>query len=251
MVLATMGPERVQGDRSAEANVGELERWLSAIGGAALALYGVERRGASGAMLALAGAELVRRGVSGRCMLYDAMGISTAGETRLGSLPHADGPTSRAAVLEARKAIKFEQSVTVDRPPAECYALWRDPENLPRFMSHVEAVERTGERSARWTMRLPAMGTVTLTAQVINDIPNELLAWKSTADSRIATAGSVHFRAVPGGGTEVRLVMEAEPPGGGSMPKGIAKLLGKAPDAMLREDLQRFKQVMETGQAAR
>lgn len=252
MVLATMGRQRVHDDRSAESNVGELERWLSVFGGAALAMYGVERRGASGALLALAGAELVRRGVSGRCMLYDAMGISTVGDTRLGSLPHPDAPTSRAAVLQARHAIKFEQTVTVNRPAAECYALWRDPENLPRFMSHVESVERTGDDHARWTLRLPGAGSVRMTAQVINDLPNELIAWKSTEDSTIATAGSVHFREAPGGrGTEVRLVMEAEPPGGGSMPKGIAKLLGKAPDAMLREDLQRFKQVAETGEPAR
>lgn len=246
MVLATMGPERVQGDRSAEANVGELERWLSVVGGAALALYGVERRGAGGALLALAGAELVRRGVSGRCLLYDALGISTEGDSRLGAMPHDDGPTSRGAVLQARNAIKFEHVVTVGRPAAECYALWRNPENLPRFMSHVESVERMSDTSARWRLRLPGAGAVTLTAQVINDLPNELIAWKSTEDSTIATAGSVHFRPSAGGrGTDVRLVMEAEPPGGGSMPKGLAKLLGKAPDAMLREDLQRFKQVAE------
>lgn len=252
MVLATMGQERVRGDRSDQSNVGELERWVSVLGGAALALYGVERRGASGALLAVAGAELVRRGVSGRCMLYDALGVSTVGDTRMGALPHEDGPTSRGAVLEARKAIKFEHVVTVNCSAAECYALWRDPENLPRFMSHVQAVERLSETSAKWTLRLPAAGSVTMTAQIINDIPNQLIGWKSTEDSTIATAGSVHFREAPGGrGTEVRLVAEAEPPGGGSMPRGLARLLGKAPDAMLREDLQRFKQVAEAGEVAR
>jgi uncharacterized membrane protein len=249
MVLATTGPRRVHDDTSEAGNgrnVGELERWLSVLGGAALAVYGVDRRGAGGALLALAGAELVRRGVSGHCLLYDTMGVTTAGG---GALPRRDEPTSRAAVLQARHAIKIERSVTVNRPPAECYAFWREPSNLPRFMQHLEQVEAGGEGRSRWRVRLPGGRMVEWTALVINDVPNELIAWKSAEDADIANAGSVHFRPTAGGrGTEVRLVMEAEPPGHGAIPRTLARLLGMAPDAMVREDLRRFKQLMEVGE---
>ena len=249
MVLATTGLQRVHDDTSEAGNgrnVGELERWLSVLGGAALAVYGVDRRGAGGAILALAGAELVRRGVSGHCLLYDTMGVTTAGSS---GLPRPDEPSGRAAVLQARHAIKIERSVTVNRSPAECYAFWRDPSNLPRFMQQLELAEPGGEGRSRWRVRLPGGSTVEWTAVVINDLPNELIAWKSTEDSDIANAGSVHFRPTAGGrGTEVRLVMEAEPPGHGAMPRTLARILGMAPDAMVRDDLRRFKQLMEAGE---
>jgi uncharacterized membrane protein len=252
MVLATIGPQRVRDDTSAAArgkNVGETERWLSVLGGAALAVYGVDRRGLGGAVLAIAGAELVRRGVSGHCLLYDAIGLTTAEQDGLIPIPKRDQPTSRGAVLQARHAIKIERSVTVNRTPAECYAMWRDPANLPRFMQHVEHVEQLDERRAHWKMQLPGGKRVEMIAIVINDIPNSLIAWKSSEDSDIANAGSVHFRDAAGGvGTDVRLIMEAEPPGHGAIPRTLALLLGKAPDAIVREDLERFKQLMETGE---
>jgi uncharacterized membrane protein len=251
MVLATTGQQRVHDDTGQSGNgrnVGELERWLSVLGGAALAVYGVERRGAGGALLALAGAELVRRGVSGHCLVYDAMGVTTS-DGAGGTLPRPDEPSSRSAVLQARHAIKIERSVTVNRRPAECYEFWHEPSNLPRFMQHVEQVERAGDASARWRVRLPGGKTVEWTAIIINDVPNELIAWKSSPDSDIANAGSVHFRPTAGGrGTEVRFVMEAEPPGHGALPRTLARLLGMAPDAIVREDLRRFKQLMEVGE---
>jgi uncharacterized membrane protein len=248
MVLATTGPQRVKHDASeADHNVGGLERWLSVLGGSALAVYGIDRRDLGGAAVALLGAELVRRGVTGHCLLYGALGISTEGEGVM-SLPHRDAPRSRSASLVARHAIKIENSVTVNRPAEELYAFWRDASNLPRFMTHLEACEVIDDMRARWRLKLPAGRSAEFVAEIINDVPNELIAWKSEEGADVANAGSVHFRAAPGGrGTEVRLVFDAEPPGGGAMPKSLAKLLGKAPDHMIREDLRRFKQLMETG----
>ena len=250
MVLATMGPERVKHETTERSttNVGQVERWASVLGGVALAVYGVERRGASGAVLALAGAELLRRGISGHCVLYDTLGITTTERDGVSTLPYRDGPTSRGAVLQARHAIKIERSVTVNRPPAECYAMWRDPANLPRFMEYLEHCESVGPDRTRWSISLPGGKSIDWTAVVINDIPNELIAWKSEEGADVANAGSVHFRPLEGGrGTEVRLIMEAEPPGHGAMPRSLAKLIGRAPDAVVQSDLRRFKQLMETG----
>src|SRR3954452_7180169 len=80
MVLATAGASRVRDARAADdlANVGELERLFSVITGGALAVYGLRQRGVPGIGVALLGAELVRRGASGHCLMYEALGVSTA-----------------------------------------------------------------------------------------------------------------------------------------------------------------------------
>lgn len=248
MVLATSGPRRVQHDASiaANRNVGEVERWLSVLGGSALAVVGANRRGGAGTALALMGAELIRRGATGHCLVYDALGVTTRSDG-VARGPHRLGEGSPAATVEARKAVKVERSVTVNRPAAELYAFWRDPRNIPRFMELVDAVEPIDETHARWIAGGPAGKTLTWVAEIINDIPNELIAWKSVDDADVANAGSVHFRPAAGGrGTEVKLVVDYEPPGGrpGRM---LAKLLGREPEAVLREDLRRFKRLMETG----
>src|ERR687890_2363242 len=71
------GGESTTSSRSV--NVGQYERWASAVGGGALALYGITRGSLGGIALALVGAALVQRGVTGHCDLYQAMNFSTAG----------------------------------------------------------------------------------------------------------------------------------------------------------------------------
>lgn len=252
MVLETTGPRRVEGDRSVAANrnVGDLERWVSVLGGSALAVWGLERRGAPGTALALLGAALIHRGATGHCYVYDAMGVSTDQGSR-GFIPHADQPAGLAATVRASKSVKVERSIAVSRSPAELYALWRDPANVARFMDQVESVEPIDDRHARWTMRGPAGRMISWVAEVIVDVPNERIAWKSAEGSQVPNAGSVHFDALPGArGTEVRLVMDYEPPAG-LIGNGLAKLLGADPDVMVRESLRRFKALAEAGEVPR
>jgi len=250
MVLATSGPRRVQHDASVAANrnVGHAERWLSVLGGSALAVIGANRRGAGGLAIALMGAELIRRGATGRCLLYDALGVSTASDATSEGFHHV-GPAGRSAVLEARHAVKIERSITVDRSPEELYAFWREPRNLPRFMHLIEAVEPLGDTRARWRTTSLAGKSLVWEVEVFNDVPNQLIAWRSVPGAPVANAGSVHFRAHPDSrrGTEVRVVADYEPPGGVAG-QWLSKLLGRDPDAMLREDLRRFKQLIETGE---
>jgi uncharacterized membrane protein len=244
MVLETAGPKRVTNDTSVAGprNVGELERWLSVVGGSALAIYGLDRRDSRGGLLALLGAELVRRGMTGHCMLYEMTGLTTANGSGL-SLPHSDTAAPSAA-LQASRAVKVEHSIAIDRPRAEVYAFWRDFRNLPLFMGLVESVESVGEGRARWKARGPGGSTIEWTAELINDVQDTLIAWKSVGDPDIANAGSVNFRDTAGGGTEVRLVFEWMPPAG-RVGSTVAKLLGQDPDARAREDLGRLKSLLE------
>ena len=248
MVLETNRERRVHNDASAAAhkNVGNAERLISLVGGAALAAYGIDRHDMQGGFLAVVGAELIRRGATGHCLVYDALNVSTAADATSHG-PHRDLPAGRAATVRASRSVKIEHSVTVKRPVEDVYAFWRNPSNLPRIIDFVEGVEMASDTRARWRVRGPAGKAIEWDAEIINDIPNELLAWKSVAGADIPNAGSLHFRGAPNGrSTELRLIFEYEPPGG-HLGAWIAKLVKENPDAQLHDAMRRYKQLAETG----
>jgi uncharacterized membrane protein len=228
-------------------NVGETERWASAIGGGALAVYGltqlIKNGSWGGAVLALVGGSLVYRGSSGHCAMYQAAGINTAGTD-------ADAKQSPVVSVPADRGIKVEESIVINnRTPAELYRFWRSFENLPRFMNHLDSVTTSGNRS-HWVAKAPAGTSVEWDAEVYNEKEGELIAWRSLEGSDVDNAGSVHFTAAPGGaGTQVRVVLKYDPPAG-VVGATIAKLFGEEPSQQIREDLGRFKQLMETGSTA-
>jgi uncharacterized membrane protein len=249
MVLETNGVRRVSRDTSVAAhrNVGDAERVISVAAGAALAVYGLDRHDVQGGLLAVVGAELIRRGASGHCLVYEALNVSTATDATHHGF-HRDLPASPAATVRASRAVKIEHSVTVMRPRAELYAFWRDPANVARVVEFIESVETLNKTTARWRARGPGGVTIDWDAEIINDIPNELLAWKSVGDADIPNAGSIHFRPAPNAkGTEVRLVLEYEPPAG-HLGAWVAKLVKQNPEEQLRTALRRFKQLTETGE---
>jgi uncharacterized membrane protein len=216
-----------------------MERLASVIGGGALAAYGLRRRGASGLALAALGAAVARRGVTGHCPVYQRLHVSTA--HRYPGVEQRHGPN---AVLDAHRAIRVERSVIIDRPRQELYDFWRDFENLPRVMRHLESVRVLDARLSHWKAAAPAGTSVQWEAEIYNEIPGELIAWRAF-DTVVPNAGSVRFNDAPGGrGTEVHVVLEYDPPAG-KLGALVARLFGESPDVQVREDLLRFKQVME------
>ena len=237
-------PRRDVADRGG-INVNQVERWASILGGATMAIYGVRRRDWRGAVVAVLGGALVQRGVSGHCPVYQALGLNTD-HRHEGVLEKRHGP---AAVLDASKAVRVERTETVKRPAEALYAYWRDFANLPRVMEHLESVTIESETRSRWKVKAPAGQSVEWEAEIINEIPNELIAWKSVDEAVVPNAGSVHFTPLPGGGgTEVRIVLEYQPPAGrlGAL---VARLFGEEPGAQMRDDLRRFKHLMESPEA--
>jgi uncharacterized membrane protein len=225
-------------DTGGGVNVNQTERWVSGLAGGALAIYGLTRRSWGGAVLALVGGTLIARGSTGHCYMYDALGVNTAG-TETGN-PLVSVP--------AGHGIKVEKSVTVNRPPEEVYRFWRDFQNLPRFMNHLESVSDLGGGRSHWVAKAPAGKTVEWDAEVYNEKENELIAWRSLEGADVDNAGSVRFEPAPEGrGTVVRVTLKYDPPAGklGSL---IAKLWGEEPSQQIEEDLRRFKQVMEAGE---
>ena len=232
--------EGAQAERAV--NVGQAERWASAIGGGALALYGITRGSLGGMALALVGAALVQRGFTGHCNLYEAMGYSSAGDASLRNSENVSVPAGRG--------IKLEKSVTINRSPEDLYRFWRNFENLPRFMRHLESVSETGAGRSHWVAKAPAGSTVEWDAEIYNEKEGEMIAWRTLEGADVASAGSVHFEKAPGGrGTLMRVVLKYDPPAG-KLGAIIARLFGENPEQQIAEDLGRFKQLMETGEVA-
>jgi uncharacterized membrane protein len=155
------------------------------------------------------------------------------------------GRTPRASDLELHAA------VTVARSPQEVYDFWRGLERLPSFMAHLEQVEWVAAGRTRWTAKAPVKGTVTWEAELVEDRPGEVLAWRSLPGADVDNSGSVRFAPAPGGrGTEVRVTLRYTVPGGraGAL---VARLAGEEPHQQVEDDLRRFKQVMETGEVVR
>ena len=146
------------------------------------------------------------------------------------------------------RPVRVEKVVAIDRSPDELYRSWRQFENLPRFMRHLESVRQVGQNRSHWRAKGPAGTTMEWEAEIVDDRPGELIAWRSLPGADIENGGSVRFERAPGGrGTFVRVKMEYHPPGG-FFGTTVAKLLGEEPEIQVQRDLYRFKQVMETGQ---
>ncbi len=220
-----------------ERNVSEPERWISVVAGSAIAAYGLKMRSLGGLVLAAVGGALVWRGATGRCMVYEAIGVSFAE----GGADHVSVPYGRG--------IRVEKAVTINAPAEQLYAFWRNFENLPRFMNNLDKVEVRDSQRSHWWAKGPAGTKADWEAVIINEIPNELIGWRSIEGSRIDNAGSVHFTPIEGRGTEVKIVLRYDPPAG-VLGATISKILGEDPAVNVQEDLRRLKTLIESGEIA-
>jgi uncharacterized membrane protein len=220
-------------------NVGNSERTISLASGAILAIAGLSRRDVPGLVLAGIGGSLLYRGATGHCSAYKALGVNTA----------EDGSAKREHV-RSRAQVDIVQSFLIDRRAEELYKFWRNFENLPGVMSHLQSVEVTDDRHSHWRADAPALygGYIEWDAEIITDEPNRRLAWRSLSGSQIQHEGAIEFQKAPGDrGTLVRVTMHYSPPAG-QAGRLLAKLFGDSPEQQIREDLRRFKRLMEVGE---
>lgn len=215
-------------------NVGGTERWLSAAAGAGLLLAALSRRDRNGAVAGITGGVLLFRGVSGYCPVNAALGRNSSTDTRV--------------ALGGSGGIHVRQSVTIGRPLVELWEFWRNLENLPRFMDHLESVRTTGPGRSHWVAKAPAGMRVEWDAEIINEVEHQVIGWRSLPGSQVTSAGSVNFDdAGEDRGTRVTVHLQYEPPGGrlGAL---FARLFGEEPSQQIREDLRRLKQLLEAGE---
>jgi uncharacterized membrane protein len=221
-------------------NLGLTERWASIFGGLALISYGVKKGSVlGGSALAILGGDLIYSGAMGYSPFCNALGIKSSKNMRDGS-----------ATISYQQGIRVDTAVTIQKPREELYSFWRNLENLPSFMRHLHSVTRIDDTRSHWIAQGPGGKMLEWDAETINEEPNERIGWRSLPGSDLDTAGSVHFKAAPGGkGTEVHIELQYVPPAG-ALGAAYARLLGQDPADQIKDDLRRLKQILETGETA-
>ena len=196
-------------------NVSQVERWISLLGGGALALSGIIlaiRRGKPsgvGVTLGAMGGGLLYRGVSGHSFIYQALGFDTASNS------------------QNAERVRVERVVTINR----------SPEDMAHFWTNLDAAQQ---------------GEAATTAQG-NSVVSEgqkkgLEAWETLKKTASAHSGYVEFNHAPDGrGTEVKVILFSTPETG-NPGKMVTKLFGKSPEQQITEDLRHFKAMMEAGE---
>ena len=225
-------------------NVGRIGRLLSMAAGGALAAYGIKRRDRRGGAAAIAGAALLYRGTTGHCDVKQALGIGGMREKGTGRI--ADIGSDTRQQLSGGRGVHVEESVTINKPIAEVYRFWRDFENLPQFMQHLESVSQREAGVSHWVAKGPGGIKMQWDARIINEIENKVIGWQSLDGSSVSTAGSVNFDETEHG-TRVRVHLQYAPPAG-RLGAAVARLFREEPNVQVREDLRRFKQLLETGE---
>ncbi len=149
------------------------------------------------------------------------------------------------------RRLRVAGSVTVTPPLEQVYRFWHDFENLPTFMDHLESVQTSGKRTSHWVAKAPGGRHVEWDAEVVEDRPQQLIAWRTVDGAAVSNSGQVRFAPAPGGqGTEIHVELDFSPPAG-RLGTAVAKLFGEHPHQQIRDDLRRFKQVVETGEVIR
>ena len=152
------------------------------------------------------------------------------------------------AVRETGDRIRVRESIAVNVPPEAAYEFWHDPENLPRFMRHLESVRRIDERRSHWVAKGPAEMKFGWDSEITEDRPNRLLAWRSLPGADVQSGGKAEFQpGLEGHGTLVRVEMEYVPPGG-ALGAAVAMIFDRDASGKLRDDLRRFRQLLEIGE---
>lgn len=199
--------------------------------------------------LALLGKALTNSGNSrGRTMFATANVLAVAALDVIAARQLSRQPDTVANAGADAGIIRTKRSVTINRPLEEVYAFWRNFENFPQFMRHLESVTELGDGRSHWVAKAPAGKEVQWEAVITDLRENELISWRSVEGSDIYNAGTVRFATAPGDrGTEVRLELEYDPPFG-KLGSKVAMLFREEPGQQVQDDLRHFKQVMELGE---
>ena len=219
--------------RGSEVNVGRVQRAASVAAGAALVAFGSRRRSVAGGLAALAGGDLLYRGVTGYCHVLGALGIDTA---------HRDGLRGAPA-----KAVELQRSLTIELPRDEVYRRWRDARSQPEIWGHFAALTDATEAGAHWRVDAPLGRTLEWDTRIVEERDGELIRWESTGGN-LPNEGTIELRDAPGDfGTEITLRMRFDPPGG---PLGdvATRLFDDPAKLVLAKALRRFKSLVESGE---
>jgi uncharacterized membrane protein len=144
-----------------------------------------------------------------------------------------------------KRTVNISQSCIIRRSADDVYRFWRKLENLSQLVNQFIAITRRSDTVSHWSVKLPGDGHVEWDAEIVDDQPGCLIAWRSREGGDITNAGSVHFEPAPDEhATKVTFEMDYQPPGG-KLGAAVAKLAGHATDKQFAEALQRLKVQLE------
>ncbi len=211
-------------------NVHRIERIACTLLGGALLTQAFRRGLLGGTLIAIAGGDLLYRGISGHSFLYQALGINTTKDGAIDEQP------------------EVERSITIEKPANELYLFWREPRNLSRIMGGFAQITAVGENQEHWQVPAPFGRTIEWNTQIVEDRPGELLHWRALDENAIDSEGIVRFRPAPRDwGTEVTLHLRLNPPGG-ILGNIVARRGGLVTRLVAEKALRRFKSLTETGE---
>ena len=139
---------------------------------------------------------------------------------------------------------KIKESTTVQAPVDIVYQAWHNFENFPQFMENIEEVRVVSGGRSHWKAKGPLGASPEWDAEITLDEPGKAIGWRSIEGSPIKTAGRVNYERA-GDGTRVEVTIEYEAPAGAAGDV-VAKVFSN-PERQVRDDLARFKQLIEAG----
>lgn len=159
------------------------------------------------------------------------------------------GAAVAATLSNAKGSSGTVQAVTINKPVSEVFGYFRNFANLPTFMENVVSIDVKSDTLSHWVVKAPAGQTVEWDARVTDEAVDHHIAWASEPGASVANSGRIEFRDAGKRGTVVSLTILYDPPAG-IIGKIVAKFFQREPAIQARRDLNRFKQLMETGEVA-
>lgn len=220
-------------------NVGQTERWLSALTGGGLTFVSLLRRDQLSLGLGALGIAMLQRGLTGHSYLYQLFDITTVEKS----------PSTKSQLV-GQRGMRVQRRLTIKRSSQDLYNSWCDLEKAPLYMPFIESVMKTGERTSHWIATSPTGQTIEWNAEILQEQPGRSISWHIQGSPITANAGKVTFEAAPDGrGTVVTLELDYRQ-FSGSLKSSIGRIMAQIPEREALEMLRRFKELMEAGEVA-
>lgn len=138
-------------------------------------------------------------------------------------------------------------AITIGKNPTDVFSFWRNFTNLKYFMKDIYDIRVISPTKSEWTVKLKSGPSASWLAEIVDEVPGRMIAWKSIEDSEVKTEGSVWFSQAPAGlGTVVKLFMNYKIPGG-KLTELATLMTGEDPENLTLTNLKRLKAYLETG----
>jgi uncharacterized membrane protein len=152
----------------------------------------------------------------------------------------------QAEPADQESMTQIEDRVVIEKPPGDVFAFYRDFRMLPRFLGDVVAVEPKNENQTLWTIQGP-LGVKAHWTAVVTEIAENRHIFYETSSDVLKIRWRVYFS--PGATPQQTIVREVMLVPGGKVTEFALALIGKRPAAEVHSNLNRFKQLLETGRA--